>query len=111
MNLVIFAVAGGYLYFVQEIQERKSSLNIKFLGGIFLGHQEPRRRDIPDENFMQVALFCCFRQGMASISPGFGSGRPGIRKTLPLMTKLLHTVFLFCFGELLSVIITGNFTA
>ena len=33
-------------------QERKSSLNRKFLGGIFLGHPGPRRRDIPDKNFM-----------------------------------------------------------
>ena len=32
------------------------SLNIKFLGRIFLflGHQGPRRRDIPDKNFRQV---------------------------------------------------------
>ena len=40
-------------------QVRKNSLNIKFLGGIFLGHPGPRRRDIPDKNFMQVAFFCC----------------------------------------------------
>ena len=37
-------------------QEGESSLNIKFLGGIFLGHPGPRRRDIPDKNFMQVAF-------------------------------------------------------
>ena len=43
-------------------QVRKNSLNIKFLGRIFLGHPGPRRRDIPDKNFMQVAFFCCFRQ-------------------------------------------------
>ena len=47
---------------------RKNSLNIKFLGGIFLGHPGPRRRDIPDKNFMQVAFSCCFRQGVAGMS-------------------------------------------
>ena len=31
-----------------QIQEGKNSLKIKFLGGIFLGHQVPRCRDIPD---------------------------------------------------------------
>ena len=29
-------------------RSEKNSLNIKFLGGIFLGHPGPRRRDIPD---------------------------------------------------------------
>ena len=29
-------------------QDGKSSLTIKFLGKIFLGHKGPRRRDIPD---------------------------------------------------------------
>ena len=48
-------------------QERKSSLNIKFLGRIFLGHPGPRRQDIPDKNCMQVA-FCCFRQEVAGMS-------------------------------------------
>ena len=38
-------------------QEREACLNIKFLGGICLGHQGPRRRDIPDKNSMQVAFF------------------------------------------------------
>ena len=51
---------------------RKNSLNIKFLGGIFLGHPGPRRRDIPDKNFMQVAFFCCFRQGGAGMSRDLG---------------------------------------
>ena len=58
--------------FVGVCQVRKNSLNIKFLGGIFLGHPGPRRRDIPDKNFMQVTFFCCFRQGVAGMS------RPGI---------------------------------
>ena len=50
------------------VRSEKSSLNIKFLGGMFLGHPGPRRRDIPDKNFMQVAFFCCFRQGVAGTS-------------------------------------------
>ena len=37
-----------------------NSPNIRFLGGIFLGHPGPRRRDIPDKNFMQVAFFLLF---------------------------------------------------
>ena len=53
-------------------RSEKNSLNIKFLGGIFLGHPGPRCRDIPDKNFMQVAFFCCFRQGVAGMSRGFG---------------------------------------
>ena len=40
---------------LSHIRPEKKSLNIKFLGGIFLGHPGPRRRDIPDKNFMQVA--------------------------------------------------------
>ena len=43
-------------------------INIKFLGGIFLWHQGPRRGDIEDKNFIQVAFFCCFRQGVARMS-------------------------------------------
>ena len=31
----------------QNYQEGKSSLKLKFLGRIFLGHQGPTRRDIP----------------------------------------------------------------
>ena len=57
---------------------KKNSLNIKFLGGIFLGH--PGRRDIPDKNFMQVALFCCFRQGMAGMSRDLGRDVPDLEK-------------------------------
>ena len=43
-------------------QVRKNSLNIKFLDGIFLDIRgpEPRRRDIPDKNFMQVGFFLLF---------------------------------------------------
>ena len=63
-----------------HFQERKSSLNIKFLGGIFLGHPGPRRRDIPDKNFMQVAFFCCFRQGVAGMSRALGRDVPDLEK-------------------------------
>ena len=61
-------------------QVRKNSLNIKFLGGIFLGHPGPRRRDIPDKNFMQGAFFCCFRQGVAGMSPDLGRDVPDLEK-------------------------------
>ena len=59
---------------------RKNSLNTKFLGGIFLGHPGPRRRDIPDKNFMQVAFFCCFRQGVAGMSQDLGRDVPDLEK-------------------------------
>ena len=62
-------------------QVRKNSLNIKFLGGIFLGHPGPRRRDIPDKNFMQVAFSVVLDREGRDV-PGFGSGRPGFGKTL-----------------------------
>ena len=61
-------------------QVRKNSPNIKFLGGIFLGHPGPRRRDIPDKNFMQLAFFCCFRQGVAGMSRDLGRDVPGLEK-------------------------------
>ena len=61
-------------------QEGKNSLNIKFLGGMFLGHQGPRRRDIPDENFMQVAFFCGFRHGVAGMSWDLGRDVPDLEK-------------------------------
>ena len=62
---------------------REAKKKIKFLGRIFLGHQGSRRRDIPDKNFMQVAFFCCFRQGVAQIPgrPGFGK-KTSCKKTL-----------------------------
>ena len=53
---------------------------MKFLGGISLGHQGPRRRDIPDKNFMQVAFFCCFRQGVAGMSRNLGRDVPDLEK-------------------------------
>ena len=61
-------------------QVRKNSLNIKFLGRIFLGHPGPRRRDIPDKNFMQVAFFCCFREGVAGMSRDLGRDVPDLEK-------------------------------
>ena len=57
-----------------------SPLNMKFLGRIFLGHPGPRRRDIPDKNFMQVAFFCCFRQGVAGTSRDLGRDVPDLEK-------------------------------
>ena len=60
--------------------EEKKGLKIKFLGGIFLGHPGPRHRDIPDTNFMQVAFFCCFRQGVAGMSRDLGRDVPDLEK-------------------------------
>ena len=55
---------------------KKNSLSIKFLGRIFLGHPGPRRRDIPDKNFMQVAFFCC----LAGMSRDLGWDVPDLEK-------------------------------
>ena len=52
----------------------------KFLGRIFPGHQGPRLRDIPDKNFMQVAFFCCFRQGVAGMSRDLGRDVPDLEE-------------------------------
>ena len=48
-----------HYYILTKKRNPESSLNTKFLGGRFLGHQGPRRWDILDKNFMQVAFFCC----------------------------------------------------
>ena len=48
--------------------------------GYFLGHKGPKRRDIPDKNFMQVAFFCCFRQGVAGMSRDLGRDVPHLEK-------------------------------
>ena len=66
--------------FSSFLRSEKSSLNIKFLGGIFLGHPGPRRRDIPDKNFMQVAFSCFFRQGGAGMSRDLGRDVPDLEK-------------------------------
>ena len=55
-------------------------VKIKFSGRIFLGHQgpttsgypRPRPQDVPDKSFMQGALFCCSRQGIAGMSRDLG---------------------------------------
>ena len=62
------------------VRSEKNSLNIKFLGGIFLGHPGPRRRDIPDKNFMQVAFLCCFRPGVAGMARDLGRDVPDLEK-------------------------------
>ena len=64
------------------LRSKKDSLNTKFWGSIFLGHPGPTRRDIPDKNFMQVAFFCCFRQGfnLAGISRDLGRDVPDLEK-------------------------------
>ena len=76
----IFRFSVAFLLFLVFFQEGKNSLNIKFLGGIFLGHPEPRRRHIPDKNFMQVAR--CFRQGVAGMSRDLGRDVSDLGKTL-----------------------------
>ena len=58
----------------------ENSLNIKCLGGIFLGHPAPKRRDIPDKNFMQLAFFCCFTQRVAWMSRDLGRDVPDLEK-------------------------------
>ena len=65
---------------IRLIRSEKNSLNIKFLGRIFLGHPGPRRRDIPDKNFMQVAFFCRFRKGVAGMSRDLGRDIPDLGK-------------------------------
>ena len=64
-------------------RSKKNSLNIKLLGGMFLGHPGSRRRDIPDKNFMQVAFFCCFRHGVAGISRDLGRDVPDLERLIP----------------------------
>ena len=61
-------------------QERKSSLNMKFLGGMIPGHKGPRRWDILDKSFMQVAFVCCFRRGVAGMSRDLGWDAPDLEK-------------------------------
>ena len=65
---------------VLKVGSEKNSLNIKFLGGIFLGHPGPGHWDIPDKNFLQVALFCCFRQGVARMSRDLGQDVPDLEE-------------------------------
>ena len=48
----------------------------KVFGRDIPGTSGPRRQDIPDKNFMQVAFFCCFRQGVAGMSRDLGRDVP-----------------------------------
>ena len=82
-----------------NIQVRKNSLNIKFLGGIFLGHPGPRSRDIPDKNFMQVAFFCCFRQGVAGMSRDLGRDVPDLEKLYARKLWADFLSFAICIAE------------
>ena len=77
---------------VEVRKKKKKNLNIKFLGGIFLGHPGPRRRDIPDKNFVQVAFFCCFRQGVAGMPRDLGRDVPDLEK---LCARKLQADFLY----------------
>ena len=75
-----FPLYGGTFARSYSVSNLKTAPNIKFLGGIFLAHLGPRRRDIPDKNFMQVAFFCCFRQGVAGMSRDLGRDVPDLEK-------------------------------
>ena len=88
-------------------QVRKNSLNIKFLGRIFLGHPGPRRRDIPDKNFMQVAFFCCFRQGVAGMSRDLGRDVPDLEK---LYARKLWADFSYPSVHARCIVKTSGFT-
>ena len=79
----------------QNSGPKKNSLNIKFLGGIFLGHPAPRRRDIPDKNFLQVAFFYCFRPGVAGMSRDLGRDIPDLEKLYvrKLWADFSHPIF------------------
>ena len=48
MNLVNLARKTYWKENIEYTSGRKNSLKIKFLGGIFLGHQGSTSRDIPD---------------------------------------------------------------
>ena len=64
-------------------------------------------RDIPDKNFMQVAFFCCFRQGGAGMSRDLGRDVPDLEKLMQENFGLIfHTLntrsTVFFFRELFS---------
>ena len=61
----------------------------KFVGGIFLGHQGPKHRDIPDKNFMQVALRVLDREWPGC--PGIWVGTSRIWKNFMQENLFLHT--------------------
>ena len=45
VQVIIYRLGPENNYFGDSAQEGKNSLNIEFLGVMFLGHQGPRRRD------------------------------------------------------------------
>ena len=134
--LRIAVSVSGYKVFSNDFSEshlrsEKNSLNIKFLGGIFLGHPGPRRRDIPDKNLMQVAFFCCFRQGVAGMSRDLGRDVPDLGKlygrklwadfsypitvcvsqiritslfsvTVKCLSGIFYLSYYYCFGKMIS---------
>ena len=77
------------------VRSAKTALNIKFLGGIFLGHPGPRRRVIPDKNLMQVAFVCCFRQGVAGMSRDLGRDVPDLENSMQKNCGLSFRTLIF----------------
>ena len=80
LHATIFELFGWFRRGV--VRSEKKQPKHKVLGGIFLGHPGPRRRDIPNQDFMQKAFFCCFRQGVAGMSRDLGRDVPDFGKTL-----------------------------
>ena len=79
----------------------------------------PRRRDIPDKNFMQVAFSCCCRQGVAGMSRDWvGTSRIWknfMQENFGLMFRtLIFTIFFGktpasdCHNKLASLNTTSN---
>ena len=61
---------------------RKKQPKDEVLGRIFMGHQGPRPRDFVDKNFLQVALFCCVREGVAGMCRDLGRDVPDFENIL-----------------------------
>ena len=57
----------------------KNSLNIKFLGGILLGHPGPRRRETQTKTLSKWP-FLLFTQGVAGMSRDLGRDVPDLEK-------------------------------
>ena len=62
------------------VRSEKNSLNIKFGGGYFPGTSGTQTSGYPGQNFMQLAFFCCFRQGVAGMSRDLGRDVPDLEK-------------------------------
>ena len=62
------------------IRSEKKQPKHRVFGRDIPGHPGPRRRDIPGKNFMQVAFFCCFRQGVAGMCRDLGRDVPDLEK-------------------------------